>query len=202
MKKRILIGTLCLMPTAHGFHNAWKAFEEMDQQMQEMQKQMNQVFAEMAQQPESTKIVAPDYDLTMQETDSSVILKLTLAKEVTSEHVSVELDNDLLTILIDYKGRIELKVSGQSATLYAEQVIKHEVKDEKGHVQHTSAGSSHMSQKFVLPARVDFQRAAPHVDLTNGVLTVTLAKKAGAQKIAVTSSTAALQVNEQKDVVK
>jgi HSP20 family molecular chaperone IbpA len=196
------IGTFFVTPSLMSFHDVWRAFEDMDRQMHEMHKQMEQVFTSMAERTQANRIEAPDYELKVKEKDDAVVLSLELPKEVKSENISVELEDDILNVIVDYEGKIELKVSGNMTTLSASKVIKHEKKDSQGKIHAVSAGSSHMAQTFGLPARVDFNRREPQADLTDGILTITLAKKGGSQKIPVVSSGAVIQMQKPEEIEK
>ena len=199
MKKRIVVAAFFLTPSLVCFHTARRAFDEMDEQMHQMHQQMELVFAEMSERTASSKIEAPDYQLHMQEKDETVVLSMEVPKSLKLENVSVALEDDILEVLIEHEGKIELKITGQMVTLSASKIIKHEKRDAQGQTQQVSAGSSHMAQTLGLPARVDFQRIAPQADLTDGLLTITLAKTAGSKKIPVTTAGnvfAAAPVNE------
>ena len=204
MKRILMVAVYATMPT-YGFHNVWNAFNEMDRQMHEMHQHMEQVFTQMAEKTAANKVEAPDYELNMKEKENTVILSMNLPKDIKTENISVSLEDDMLNVLIDHEGKIELKISQNMATISASTIIKHERKDAEGKVHLVSAGSSHMSQTLGLPARVDFQREEPKADLTDGLLTITLAKKAGSQKIQVRSAQpiqALAPVDEESDITK
>lgn len=206
----MVIGMLYAMPSLitcsplMGFHNVWQAFDEMDRHMHEMHQQMQLVFTEMEERTAENKIEVPDYQLQMKERDDAVVIMMEFPKSVKLEHVSVVLEDDVLDVLVEHDGKVELKITPQMVTISAATLIKHEKKDADGKVQIVSSGSSHMSQTMSLPARVDFQRVAPQADLTDGMLSIILAKKGNAQKIQVTSANSrpqvlAMPVDEQKD---
>lgn len=191
MKKLIVVFALSAVMQMHDTTSMMQMFDEMDQHMLHMHEQMERVFSHMSEQTHVTKIEAPEYALSFQEKDDTVLIELSLPKNITSSDVSVEMEDGALDVLVQAEGeRIELKVSGNYVTMSSSKIVRQESKDNKGTVRTFSSGSSHMAQTLPLPAKIDLQRRAPQADLTDGLLTLTLAKK-GAHKIPVTTAASA-----------
>jgi HSP20 family molecular chaperone IbpA len=181
--------------SVHGTVSVMQMFDEMDQQMDEMHKQMDSLITQL-QGTQSHKIDAPDYNISFQEKQDALAIMLSLSKKITSDDISIEMEDGVLDVLVRIgSDRVELKIFGSHVTIYAETVMQREQKNDKGHVNIYAAGSSHMSQSLPLPVKIDLQRRAPQADLTNGVLTITVAKKA-AQKIPVTTADSSAPAGE------
>lgn len=184
MKQLLLLG-LCIVPLHCFFAEHIKTFELMDQ-----------LFAEMHERTYAHKIDAPDYNVNIQRKGNFIEIALAVPSFVTTNDVSVQTENGALYVVIQaQQDRVELEIRDQTLIISAATIIKREEKDEKGTVVSHSSGSSHMSQRLSLPAKVDLSKM-PTADLSNGVLTLTLAVK-GATKIPVTTSNAPQTLEEE-----
>ena len=193
--KQFIIGTLLSsVVTMYGTVSVRQMFDEMDQHMLQMHEQMDRVFTQMSENSQAVQLKAPSYALSLQEKDDSVQVELSLPARVTASDVSVEMEDDALDVLVQsHHERVELKIFGNHVTMSSSTTVRQEEKDAKGGVRVFSSGSSHMAQTLPLPTKIDLQRRAPQADLTDGLLTITLAKK-GAQKIPVTTTASSAQV--------
>lgn len=161
-------------------------FEYFGREIDMMHKRMEVVFEETSQRTRATKVEAPDYNLTVDETDTSVLIRVTLDTSATTDDVSVALEDGLLEVVVAGRDTIEMKLNDQRLTFSAKQSLEHEQKDANGTLVTVSSGFANMMLTEVLPARVDLSKQ-PEADLTNHVLTITLAKKMP-KKIVVTTS--------------
>lgn len=188
MKKLILVFALSAAVHLHGTASMMQMFDDMDQHMLAMHEQMERVFTQMSEHSSATKLEAPDYGIVLQEKDDDLAIVLSLPKNISSSDISVEMEDGALDVLVQLEGeRVELKIFGNYVTMSSSKAVRQEAKDNKGAVRTFSSGSSHMAQTLPLPTKIDLQRRAPQADLTDGLLTLTLAKK-GAHKIPVTSA--------------
>jgi len=121
------------------------------------------------------------------ETENSVIVTAQIDKKVEPNSVQVQLEGDALTIVIPADNKLEIQISDRSITYSSHQVVEHEKKDEKNQIYFVSSGAAQVSQSALLPARVNLAKN-PQVDLTDGVLTISLEKQSQRNKITVTSS--------------
>lgn len=177
--KRLLVVGLCCAVNAYGFfgHHA-RSFELMDQ-----------LFAELHERTQFSKIDAPDYNVNLQRKGDVVEIALALPTTVTAQDISVQTEDGVLYVIINAnRDRVELKIKDQMLGISASTKNNREEQDEHGNVRVVASGSSHMAQMLTLPAIVDIERKSPTADLANGVLTITLAVKGGATKIPVTTS--------------
>lgn len=135
------------------------------------------------------------------EEEQEIVITVDVDKKIEPSDVSVQLEGDILTIAIPKDNNLELHINNHSMGYSSHQVVENEKKDEKDQVYFVSSEAAQLSQSALLPARITFTKT-PQVDLTNGKLTIRLAKHIPQNKIIVTSSQAKQPENVKNKVAK
>lgn len=178
MKKHILVPVVMLVSCSSVY--GW-----LDD-FQKIHERMDRAFEEISSKMKKRSSFEQQYDVVVSDLSDSIELRLAVAESTQVEDIAVEVDNGVFEAFI-HSGvdTIELTVSGQRLSVSIERRIEYDEKNHDTKEQKFGTSISRSVQSQRLPARIDLS-VAPQADLTDGVLTLTLAKHK-AHKIQVTS---------------